>query len=283
MEETKTLLRIIPICLTFILLGVVSSVGFTYFLAQADHLNHKVGRLSVPITILLWFYDMGKTYLANLYVLFANLLGKLGGRRYAPTIGIAISMVVGILCLITAAKVEIRRLDVIRSHGLIDKPDDKIPMTMFWLLPQFVLLGGFDGISQTSVACFLMDQFPATLGNYMAHIALGIFGLGTMGSVLSVYVVGIISERGGKPNWFQDTLNKSRLDKYYWTLAAMTAVNLVVFILMAIWYAYKDAREELEAPEFEEAGEPFDDNARCCCRALICYNLQLLIFINQRI
>ncbi|XP_031275324.1 protein NRT1/ PTR FAMILY 5.5 [Pistacia vera] len=263
-EETKSLLRIIPICLTFILLGVLSSVGFSYFLAQADHLNRKVGHLSVPIAILLWFYDMSKKCLVNLYVQFANWLGE-GGRRYAPAIGIAISMVVGILCLITAAKVEIRRLDVIRSHGLIDRPDDKIPMTMFWLLPQFVLLGGFDGISQTSAARFLTDQFPATLGNYMAHIALGIFGLGTMGSVLSVYVVGIISERGGKPSWFQDTLNKTRLDKYYWTLAAMTAVNLVVFILVAIWYAYKDATAELEAPEFEEAGEPFDDNARCCC------------------
>ncbi|KAJ0028220.1 hypothetical protein Pint_35208 [Pistacia integerrima] len=220
--------------------------------------------LSVPIAILLWFYDMSKKCLVNLYVRFANWLGE-GGRRYAPAIGIAISMVVGILCLITAAKVEIRRLDVIRSHGLIDRPDDKIPMTMFWLLPQFVLLGGFDGISQTSATRFLTDQFPATLGNYMAHIALGIFGLGTMGSVLSVYVVGIISERGGKPSWFQDTLNKSRLDKYYWTLAAMTAVNLIVFILAAIWYAYKDATAELEAPEFGKAGEPFDDNARCCC------------------
>lgn len=264
-EETKSLLRIIPISLTFILLGVVSSVGFTDFLAQADHLNHKVGRLTVPITILLLFYDMAKIHLANLYVKFANLLGEFGGRRYAPAVGIAISMVIGILCLITAAKVEIRRLDVIRSHGLIDKPDDKIPMTMFWLLPQFVLLGGFDGVSQTSVASFLVDQFPATMSNYMAHIALGIFGLGNMGSVLSVYVVGIISERGGRLNWFQDTLNKSRLDKYYWTLAAMTAVNLAVFIVVAIWYAYKDADRELEAPEFEEAGEPFDDNARCCC------------------
>ena len=57
-----------------------------------------------------------------------------------------------------------------------------------------------------------------------------------MGSVLSVYVVGKISESGGKPSWFQDTLNKSRLDNYYWTLTVLSSINLVLYILVALWY-----------------------------------------------
>lgn len=47
-EETKGLLRMIPICLTFIIPGVVSSIGFTYFLEQADHLNRKSWKIKRP-------------------------------------------------------------------------------------------------------------------------------------------------------------------------------------------------------------------------------------------
>ncbi|KAK1561818.1 hypothetical protein Q3G72_001257 [Acer saccharum] len=266
-EGTKSLLRMIPICMTFIVMGVVSSIGLSYFIEQANHLNQKVGRLTVQLPILLWLYDIAKSKFAGVYVKFTNLLNSLGCRKYAPVIGIAISMILAILCCITAAKVEARRLGIVRNHNLIDKPEDKIPMSMFWLLPQFLLLGGFEGISETSISSFLIDQFPPLMYRYMVHIAIGLFGVGTMGGVLFVYVVGKVSERGGRsPSWFQHTLNKSRLDNYYWTLAALAAVNLVVFVLMAIWYAYRDGElEELEAPEFGETGEPFDDNSNCCC------------------
>ncbi|KAK0583785.1 hypothetical protein LWI29_003043 [Acer saccharum] len=266
-EGTKSLLRMIPICMTFIVMGVVSSIGLSYFIEQANHLNQKVGRLTVQLPILLWLYDIAKSKFAGVYVKFTNLLNSLGCRKYAPVIGIAISMILAILCCITAAKVEARRLGIVRNHNLIDKPEDKIPMSMFWLLPQFLLLGGFEGISETSISSFLIDQFPPLMCRYMVHIAIGLFGVGTMGGVLFVYVVGKVSERGGRsPSWFQHTLNKSRLDNYYWTLAALAAVNLVVFVLMAIWYAYRDGElEELEAPEFGETGESFDDNSNCCC------------------
>lgn len=87
-----------------------------------------------------------------------------------------------------------------------------------------------------------------------------------MGSVLCVFLVGIISERIGKQNWFQDTLNKSRLDNYYWVLAALTAANLVVFIVVAVCYVFKDSSlENLEETEFEETDGPFEDDAKCCC------------------
>ncbi|KAL1545507.1 protein NRT1/ PTR FAMILY 5.5-like [Salvia divinorum] len=58
-------------------------------------------------------------------------------------------------------------------------------------------------------------------------------GLGFFSSVLSVYVVGKLS------HWFQYTLNRSRLDRYYWLLAGLSAVNLVVFNVVALGYMRK--------------------------------------------
>ena len=108
-------------------------------------------------------------------------------------------------------------------------------MSMFWLLPQFLLLGGLDGISHESIGLFFIDQGPASMDKYMAHFAIAVLGVGNMGSVLSVFLVDKISSRRENPSWFQDTLNRSRLDNYYWVLAALTTANMVLYILVSIW------------------------------------------------
>ncbi|KAJ0027553.1 hypothetical protein Pint_35210 [Pistacia integerrima] len=75
-EERKSLLRIIPMCMTFIYLGAIKALEFTFFLAQADHLNRKVGRLSVPFTMLMFFHYRGNNFLRTEYIDFANSLSK---------------------------------------------------------------------------------------------------------------------------------------------------------------------------------------------------------------
>ncbi|KAL6534366.1 hypothetical protein OROHE_013291 [Orobanche hederae] len=265
-EETKTIIRMIPVWLTFILCGVVTAVGFTFFIEQLEHLNPKVGRLKVPTVVLLWFFEQAQNQFAKLYAKFANYLGLTGSRKFAPLLGIAISMILAVLCCITAAKVENRRLSVVQKHGLVDKPDKRVPMTMFWLLPQFVLLGGFNGIFNYSAISFFVDQSPVSSQRYLPFFISGVSGVGILGSVLSVYVVGRVSENGGKTNWFQHDLNGSRLDKYYWTLAWLMAVNLVVFVVVAVLYRYKESELMVQSgTEFGGLDEGFDDNSKCCC------------------
>ncbi|KAM6550700.1 hypothetical protein CsatB_000508 [Cannabis sativa] len=266
-EETKSMICMIPICLSFLVVGLVSSLGNTYFIEQANHMNQKVGKLTVPIPIFLWFYDQSKSYYASSYSQFARSLSRISklNRGFVAPIGIAVSMIFATLCSITAAKVEERRLGVVVSHGLVDKPEETVPMTMFWLLPQYLLLGGLDGILENNITRMLANQLPQTMAPYVTIFASGISGVGILASVLSVYVVGKASSKGIKPSWFQYTLNKSRLDKYYWLLAILCVVNLVFFILMAIWYAHRDSKsEDREAPEvnLEINNEPFEDDAQ---------------------
>ena len=234
-EDTKISIRTIPMWMTFITCGVVISIGNTYFLEQAKNMNHKVGKLKVPLPIFKIFYDLVKDYFTKLCV---KVTEKFSGK-YLASCGIMVAMLFSILCCITAAKMETRRLDVIRRHCLPDKPNGKIPMSMFLLLPQYLLLGALDGISNFSIDYFFTNQVPASMKHYSRFFTYGAIGTGTMGSVLSVYVVGKISESGGKPSWFQDTLNKSRLDNYYWTLTVLSSINLVLYILVALWYNKK--------------------------------------------
>ena len=210
-KNTKIFICMMPMWMTFIIFGVVISVGNTYFLEQAKNMNHKVGKLKVPLPIFKIFYDLVKDLFTKLYIEAKKIIP----RNYLAPCGIIVAMLLSILCCITAAKMESRRLDVIRRHCLHDKPNGKIPMSMFLLLPQYLLLGALDGISNFSIDCFFSDHIPASMRHYSQFFTCGVIGIGTMGSVLSVYVVGKVSESGGKPSWFQDTLNKSRLDNYY--------------------------------------------------------------------
>ncbi|KAK4582524.1 hypothetical protein RGQ29_025638 [Quercus rubra] len=229
MEDTKNFICMIPMWINFIMCGVVISIGNTYFLEQANDMNRKLGKLKVPLPIFKFFYELVKDHFKRLYV---KVTKKVIPERYVPTFGMIVAMLFSILCCIKAAEVETRRLDVIRMHGFLDKPNEKIPMSMFWLLPQFLLLGAVEGIH-------------------------GVIGAGTVGSVLSVYVVGKVSERGGRPNWFQDTLNKSRLDNYYWTLTVLSAINLILYVLVAWWYTCRDPSEDAnKATKNEESIQP---------------------------
>ncbi|KAJ0780796.1 putative proton-dependent oligopeptide transporter family, MFS transporter superfamily [Helianthus annuus] len=227
-EDTKIGIRMLPMWLTFIVIGIVLSIGNTYFLEQADHMDRKLGNIKVSIPIFLMFFKATSSTFAHLYSLFA-------AKKFAPPIGIATSMIFAILCCVTASKVETRRLHRVRDDGLVDNPDASIPMSIFALLPQFMLLAAVDGIGNMSISGFFRHQTPEPMHKYLPHFTKGVFGLGSMASVLSVYVVG-----NHKPNWFQDTLNKSRLDRYYMVLAVLSAANLVVFVIVAYFYKYKE-------------------------------------------
>ncbi|GMY25462.1 protein NRT1/ PTR FAMILY 5.5-like isoform X2 [Fagus crenata] len=130
----------IPMWMTFIMCGVVISLGNTYFLAQANNLNRKVGTWKFPLPIFLVFYNFAKNKYRDLPLKFARKAYQIGQNIVdVASTGILMAMLFSILCCIVAAGVEICRLDVIRRYGLLDKPNEEIPMSMFLLLPQFIL------------------------------------------------------------------------------------------------------------------------------------------------
>ena len=229
--------------MTFIMCGVVISIGNTYFLKQAKDINQKVGKWKIPLSIFKLFYDLVKDYFLNLYLKVTKLVIR---EKYIPPYGITTTMLFSILCCITAAEVETRMLDVVKRHEFNNSNDnnEKIPMSMFWLLPQFLLLGAVEGISKDCIDRFFTNQAPTSMKCYLQLFSYDVIGAGTVGSVLSVYVVGKVSGSGGIPSWFQDILNKSRLDNYYWTLTVLNSANLILYILVALCYTYKDPPSE---------------------------------------
>ncbi|KAH9609603.1 hypothetical protein KSS87_014075 [Heliosperma pusillum] len=174
-EETKTFIRTLPILMTLIMCGVISSLSASYFVEQANTMNHKSGRRRMPLVLFLWLYAQ--------------------------------------------FSVESKRLDIVKSRGLMDKPDERVPMNVFSILPQFILLAGSEGIYSVVSSCFILDQGPMSM-------------------------MKVISEKASGPNWFQSTLNQGRLDNFYWVLAVLAAVNLIVYVVISVFYQYRESRLE---------------------------------------
>ncbi|XP_076895476.1 protein NRT1/ PTR FAMILY 5.5-like [Bidens hawaiensis] len=245
-EDTKTGIRMVPLLLTFIGTGITLSLGNTYFLEQANHMDRKLGSIKIQIPIFLLFYTSSASISHGIFVLVMEC-APISKRYYAPA-QISVGMGLSVLCCITAAIVETQRLHVIRNHGLVDKSNERIPMSVFSLLPQFLLLGAVDSFTNSSIKRFLKHQLPESRYKYLLLLQRFVIGLGSVASVLSVYVVGKVSETNNDRNWFQHTSNKSRLDRYYWALAGLNAVNLIICAIVAYSFKYKDI--QLDDDEF---------------------------------
>ncbi|CAI9779250.1 unnamed protein product [Fraxinus pennsylvanica] len=243
-EETKIAIRMFPMWMTFIICGLVTSIGYSYFLIQANNLNPKLAFFKLPFLFLPMLHNIVKPLLEKT------------NKYFTPQEGIGMAMICSVLCCITAALVEARRLHIVISHGLLDKPEERIPMSVLWLAPQFFLLAGLESFFERSVKRLFSDKIPPSSRKYLNYFTDGIFGLGIMGGVLSVYLAGKLSERGGKPNWFQDTLNRSRLDNYYWTLAALGAANFLLYILVLI--CFRNPKSNYEEADVNGEFHPLD-------------------------
>ncbi|EXB77322.1 hypothetical protein L484_010147 [Morus notabilis] len=148
---------------------------------------------------------------------------------------------------------EARRLDEVEKHMLY-VTYNTVPLTMFSLVPQYLLLGGLDGIVEESIDLFFSDPAPNSCNQRFAY---GFYGFGTIGSILSVYLARHISAWGDDTSWFEDHLNDSRFDKYCWVMTGQSAGN---FIFCLILYYLTDLRLAASTESHPQATTSVDVN-----------------------
>lgn len=127
--------------------------------------------------------------------------------------------------MVSAALVEKKR----RDHS---KP---LTMSVFWLLPQFFLIGSAEVFTYVGQLEFFYDE--ATDGTRSISSAMFLSEIG-IGSWLSTAIVKIVegATGGEEKGWLRNDLNKSRLDYFYWVLTAINGANFMVYLLVAWKY-----------------------------------------------
>ena len=170
------------------------------------------------------------------------ILRRVTGKERGITIlqRVGIGMVITILGLAVAAMVEKQRLIVAEK----EKGGNKrfLSMSVFWLSPQFLILGIADGFALVGLQEFFYDQVPDSMRSLGIALYLSVIGVGSFISSFLITVVNHVTEKNGK-SWFGKDLNSSRLDKFYWLLAAMTGLNFGVYVILAKRHSYKSVQK----------------------------------------
>lgn len=87
-----------------------------------------------------------------------------------------------------------------------------------------------DVFFRSSIEAYYHAQAPSRLRDFHDVYTDFVTGFGYFSSVVLVAIVGRISERAEQRNWFQETVDGSRLDRYYWVLAVLTCLVWLDFL-----------------------------------------------------
>lgn len=130
------------------------------------------------------------------------------------------------------------RLKVAADHGLIHQTGVKLPLTIFALLPQFVLMGMADSFLEVAKLEFFYDQAPESMKSLGTSYSTTSLAIGNFMSSFLLSTVSEITKKRGR-GWILNNLNESRLDYYYLFFAVLNLVNFVLFLVVVKFYVYR--------------------------------------------
>ncbi|KAE8702714.1 Protein NRT1/ PTR FAMILY 5.10 [Hibiscus syriacus] len=197
-EAAKAVLKLVPIWATSLIHAVVLAQSSTLFTRQGATMDRSITTgLEIPAATLQYFISISVLLLIPIYdrifvPLARSITGKPAGITMLQTIGTGIAL--SAIAMVIAALVEMKRLKTAREHGLVDKPEVTVPMSVWWLMPK--------EIKSIGVAIFL-----------------SVIGVGNLISSFLVSVIEKVSGGDGGDSWFADNMYKAHLD-YLLLLAA---------------------------------------------------------------
>lgn len=242
-EEVKLVLRLLPIWVACLMYGVVFAQSPTFFTKQGSTMDRKIGdNFEIPAASLQSFISLSILVLVPVYDrIFVPVARKITKNERGITLlqRIGIGIFTSILSMTVAALTEMKRLQVAKDNGLEDMPHATIPLSIFWLLPQYILFGISDVFTMIGLQEYFYDQMPDTMRSLGIALYLSVFGIGSFLSSFYISILEELSSRGKKQSWFADNLNRAHLDYFYWSLAALSALFLCIYVAFASCFIYK--------------------------------------------
>ncbi|KAG4135012.1 hypothetical protein ERO13_D08G189500v2 [Gossypium hirsutum] len=257
-EEVKMVLRMLPIWATTVIFWTVYAQMTTFSVSQATTMDRHIGKFQIPPASLTVFFVAAILLTVPVYdKLIAPIAKKVlnNPQGLTPLQRIGVGLVLSIIAMIAAALTEIKRLRTASSHGLTTNPVAKIPLSVFWLVPQFLLVGAGEAFTYIGQLDFFLRECPKGMKAMSTGLFLSTLSLGFFVSSLLVTVVHKVT--GNNKPWLPNNLNQGRLYNFYWLLTILSCFNLGIYLVFAKWYMYKDKRLADEGIELEEADPTF--------------------------
>ncbi|CAO2182820.1 unnamed protein product [Urochloa humidicola] len=244
-EDTKAVIRVLPIWSTGILPGVI--VGQQMFpTLQAKAMERRVGGLEIPaatfgvfsiLTLTVWVAVYDRALVRPL----SRLTGHARGLSLRQRMGAGLALFAAAMAV--AARVEGARRAAAAAG---------VRVSAMRLVPQHCLTGLAEGLNLIGQIEFYYSEFPKTMSSI--GVSLLALGLG-VGAVLGSAIVGVIgaaTRAGGHDGWLPSNLNRGHYDYYYMVLAVLGTANVVYFVVCA-WAYGEEGQNRVVAADADDA------------------------------
>ncbi|ONK62100.1 uncharacterized protein A4U43_C07F360 [Asparagus officinalis] len=241
-EELKSVVRLLPIWASGIIFSTVYGQMSTMFVLQGDTLDPHMGpHFSIPAASLSIFDTISVIVWVPIYDrLIVPMARKFTGqeRGFTQLTRMGIGLVISMFAMLAAGVLELVRLRIIARDNLYDTKD-YLPMSIFWQVPQYFIVGAAEVFTFIGQLEFFYDQAPDAMRSMCSALSLTTVALGNYLSSLLVTIVTNMTTKNGNLGWIPDNLNRGHLDYFYWLLAILSFINFLVYLLIAKWYTYK--------------------------------------------
>ncbi|KAF5936576.1 hypothetical protein HYC85_024082 [Camellia sinensis] len=203
-EEAKSLLRLVPIWVTCLPYPIILVQSSTFFTEQGKTMDRSIGSgFDIPAASLQLFIWASAIFLIAIY-----------DRIFVP------------LARVIRGKSSDSKETAV-EFGLVDVPEATIPMSFWWLVPQYILLGIANVFTVVGQQEFFYDQAPNELKSLGLCLYLSIIGIGSFLSSFLISVIEKVAGGEGQVSWFDNNLNRAHLDYFYFLLAGLSSVGLL--------------------------------------------------------
>lgn len=242
-EEVKCICLMIPVWLCVILFSVAFSQVNTFFIEQAAVMDTKVGRFHIPPASTSLFnvasiLAVTMVYPSVVAPMAKAVTGNPEGLTQFQRMGLG--QIGTALAMVLAALVESWRLRLLHSshHRL----------SVFWLVPQNVVLGVGQVFGYVGGTDFFYSQAPHAMRGLVSSFPLAILSIGCFTSSVLVSLVVQFTKRDGHEGWIPPNLDHGHLDYFYWLVFAIILLNIALFSVVAQWYHSKTSLPKVISP-----------------------------------
>ncbi|KAI3910562.1 hypothetical protein MKW98_027844 [Papaver atlanticum] len=261
-EEVKCVLKMLPIWLCTIIYSVIYTQTDSLFVEQGAVMSTRTPffHLKLPAASMSVFNIISVLVFTFVYrrlvPFIARFTGNPDGLTELQRIGTG--LVIGLAAVVAAGITEIERLNRLN-------PDtSSSSLSIFWQMPQYALVGASEVFMYVGQLEFFNSQAPDGIKSFGSSLCMASMSLGNYLSSLLVSIVMSITTTKNRPGWIPNDLNKGHLERFYFLIVILTAIDFVIYIFLSKWYKSiileKNNIEEEEGNHSEDVIEEEERN-----------------------
>ncbi|XP_075474439.1 protein NRT1/ PTR FAMILY 7.3-like isoform X1 [Primulina tabacum] len=229
-EEVKCVLRLLPIWFCTIVASIVFVQVLSLFVEQGAAMNTQIFNFHIaPASMTAFDIISTSTFILCYEKVIVPLYIKITKKELNPPSElqrIGIGMVISIIAVIFSGLVEQYRLKY-ANEG------DTSSLSIFWQIPQYVLVGVSEAFIYVAQWEFFASQIPDGLKSLGLGLSMASPALGSFLCSIIVTLVMKITSKNGKPGWIPTNLNEGHMDRFFFLSAALISLDLVLFVACA--------------------------------------------------